>query len=368
MLMNTLKRLLVFVAKLTLGELLILTALLATISLTLLNAKAVEGWLERGEAYQNFPALVSSMMKSEDGRSVDQTAVSQAVAKAADPKTLEGLTKQLIDGTYNWLGGRVDKPDFSIDLTTVKANLIDRLGDEAVKRVAALPACPVSADFDALSSDCAPPGLSGEQVKDDVVRSLEESDQLLPQTTIKADQLKAGGQPVYLKFAAARQWFGLAKMLPFIAATLVIVDCLLILLFSGRLFNGFKSLWRFFLLAAVLLGLIGGAMLLACNRLSGGVASIGGNGGTAEDFALPIIRAMVASIALLLLLFAGSYLAFSLICLLGSILHKKSHDKKAEHQSMEYAHVDHTQPPTVQPGSEEAEPPAPPSRPTIVSG
>lgn len=147
-----------------------------------------------------------------------QDAVRQAANEAFTSELLQESTENLTDGTYNWLQGRVDKPDFRIDLTEAKRKFADTLGDLAAKRIEALPECTLSElrqmqgvtiEEAIFTIQCQPPGFDSEEAKEQVSQSVYTSDAFLEETVITADNLPTNeqGQSVFEQYSDAPDRF-----------------------------------------------------------------------------------------------------------------------------------------------------------------
>src|SRR5690606_6585385 len=102
-----------------------------------------------------------------------------------------------LDGTYNWLEGNSDKPEFMIDLADAKQRLADGLGNYAASRAASLPACTAAQSaqlsqegFDALNAPCLPPGVNPQTAAADLRNQIITSEDFLGQTSFSGDDIK----------------------------------------------------------------------------------------------------------------------------------------------------------------------------------
>jgi len=89
--------------------------------------------------------LVNQLNSSEDKQGqdmqIDKAALKSIAENALPPEFLQSSFENVIDGTFHWIEGKTDQPDFRIDLTDAKNRLADGLINYATQRTATLPAC-----------------------------------------------------------------------------------------------------------------------------------------------------------------------------------------------------------------------------------
>jgi hypothetical protein len=188
--------------------LLLLTATVMAIVIVLGNPKPLKTSLSESKVYD---ALVDNAIKSmespnkpqegqEDGISLSQPEVKQAVQNAFTPALLQGSTEQIIDGVYRWLDGKTPQPDFKIDLTNAKATLAANLSEYAVRRFNSLPACTtqqlreLNTDIDPLNVPCQVSGVSSTQISQKLNEEILNNKDFLPNPVITADNLPKNDQ------------------------------------------------------------------------------------------------------------------------------------------------------------------------------
>ncbi len=181
--------------------------------------------------------------QEENNLPLDNPEVRNAIKAAFSPGFLQTATEQIIDGTYKWLDGRTEQPDFAIDLTTAKQRLAESLGEYAVRRAQSLPVCTLqqarelqNSGIDPLNIPCVPPGFDTASLHGEVTNQINNDDQLLKNTVITADTLKDDqGKSPFEKMKQAPKAFNLAKNLPYALSGLAVLTAgSLILLHDER--------------------------------------------------------------------------------------------------------------------------------------
>jgi len=171
-----------------------------------------------------YESVVNNVIESsqaasqEEGFPINQPEVRTAIHKAFPPETIQSYSESFIDGTYNWLDGKVESPDFRIDLTPAKQKLAEGVADYAQVRYTSLPACTVTqlrqlgTDIDPFNVPCQVPGVTAASARQDVINTIVNSDQFLDQPVITAESLPkdAQGKTVFDNLAALP---GIARIL-----------------------------------------------------------------------------------------------------------------------------------------------------------
>ena len=137
----------VFIAATFLSLLLFMT-ITATATVVVITPAHIKTWLHDSNFYDTFVDNLLSQSKTlnkDSGNSsdnpLDDPGVQAAAKKALTPAVLQSTAEQIIDGITPWLEGKVSKPTFSVDLSSIKASLADNIGAYARTRYASLPLC-----------------------------------------------------------------------------------------------------------------------------------------------------------------------------------------------------------------------------------
>lgn len=305
--MNTLRKLAVglsaFILLLTLPAL----AWSHIAAATVMNRDTVKGWFESSGFYDRITETVlesaSQNLEEQSGDSlpVDDPQV-QAIAKQAfNSDFLRRSVENVLDGTYAWLEGRADRPEFAVDLSEARQQLADGLGSYAANRGASLPDCSPEqlaalqgSDFDVLTAPCLPPGVDPSIAASEVRQQLLSSEDFLSDTTISSSDLKVteNGREVPLDQAAnlqrAQDAFARARNLPYIFAVIVILATAGIIFLSTDRRAGLRRASITYVTAGVLLGItyVGLSALArwASNRTTEAVNDTSAGEALATDF------------------------------------------------------------------------------------
>jgi hypothetical protein len=133
---------------------------------------------------------------------INDPVIQEALDKALPPQFLQTSSEQAIDGIYKWVKGETAKPEFSIDLGSVKTSFTDNIVTQVQQKLSALPPCaqysaPPTSLQEVLDLTCLPRGITAETITDNVKREAANSGLFAENTAITADTLKdPQGQPV----------------------------------------------------------------------------------------------------------------------------------------------------------------------------
>ena len=213
---------------------LFLSGLIATTIFNAILAKPgnLKSWLEESKIYDaGINEVLNKAKTAPDSSTLSQPEVQKVIKQTFTPEVARSTVEQVIDGTYHWLEGRVNKPDFQVDLTSLKISLAENAGNAAVERFNSLPVCTkaqarqISSDLDPFAIPCRPPGVTAANAKQTVMDQILHNQELLKDPVLTADTIKTGdhNQPFYQQapqLPQAYQWlrkapwiFGLASLL-----------------------------------------------------------------------------------------------------------------------------------------------------------
>lgn len=210
--------------------------------------------------------------QSEDGGpSLNDPAIQTAAKKSLNPTLIQSSVENIIGGSFNWLDGKVAKPDFRIDLTEAKNNFASNVGEAARTRYLSMPVCPprtLPTSTDPFKINCQP--KAGFDINVEVAKFVEKmqtSKDFLPDTVITADTLWAdkndGSQSFFEKNKAVPGYYRLAKSLPLILVVVSLVLATLLVLSANDKLLGIRSIG----ITLLVWGLIYGVSLLAGSYL-----------------------------------------------------------------------------------------------------
>jgi len=163
--------------------------------ITVYNRGTIKGWLRHSGAYDKIADIVLDSSRKEQGGSSPLTAVPDLQKVAADsfsPAYLQENAEYILNSLYDWLEGKADKLEFSIDLTTAKAELADGVAKYVTEQAAGLPVCTSKStdSFEVINSGCLPPGMTAAQAgalaREDILTNPE----FLPDSSFSSDSIK----------------------------------------------------------------------------------------------------------------------------------------------------------------------------------
>lgn len=139
--------------------------------------------------------------------------IEQAIGAAFTPQVLQGAGDNIIDGFYNWIQGKTEKPTFNVNLLGARDQAAENVATYVAGRVASLPACSTAGLYSLYSSgaltasnyynmSCRPPSLSTQTVHDTVRSSILSSSDFANQLTVDASTMTdTSGEPLYKKLS-----------------------------------------------------------------------------------------------------------------------------------------------------------------------
>ncbi len=308
-----------------LAFLILASVILMSLNLAFHTPQKPKQWIQKSNIYSHaVNALIDQVSKdttsSNTGLSMSQPEVQTAFKKAVTPQFLQSTAESVIDGSYEWLQGKVAKPSYDIDLTPVKTAFADALEAEARNRLATLPVCsyynlPTTAD--PFSVTCNPPSAITNQQIAQLRSDILSGNGFIVPTAITADTTSLGTDtssktsttdPSTAPDKPAQPWYKNAQQLPFLYALASWgpwVTAVLALLVAVGLFFAAKTK-RFgtriisssVLSAGLLLGLSAGVALFVSHQFGDKVAQSADTTSTnLQQPMIAILRSAVSYIA-----------------------------------------------------------------------
>lgn len=194
-------------------------------------------------------------------KSLDSKVAQDAMRKVVTPQRLRGYAEQVVEGTYNWLEGDTDKPDYAVDLSTIKKDLGVSVGDSAVQHLQELPVCTQQQlrklnpnDVDPFALPCRPPGINLKAERQKLINQVIKGDGALQDTEITADDtISESGQTPFEKLAFIPTIFQWSKVLPWILGILAVVSATGVVFIQNDRRTGIKSVAKPLLATGLLL-------------------------------------------------------------------------------------------------------------------
>lgn len=193
--MNFLKKLLYQGTGAVFKLLLLLVPIVFALAIVLGTPKNIETALKESRVYDQIVSVIidNSKKNVNDGNTqkvLEQPEIQAAAEKAFNPGVLQGAAENFLDGMYAWLQGKTTEPQFSIDLTAPKNELVQNVADYAKKRADSLPVCTVqqlrllNTGMDLLSIPCVPPGTNTQALADQFAQDFQSGADFLDKPVI----------------------------------------------------------------------------------------------------------------------------------------------------------------------------------------
>ncbi len=130
------------------------------------------------------------------GISLSSPAIKTAAENTITPAYLQQNTEKVLDSVYAWLDGKTATPDFSIDVSSIKATFAAEAGKAAVAQATSLPKCTTIqsiSSFDPFNATCLPAGVTPAQAGAIVQNDIASGQGFLKDPVITADNVKYNG-------------------------------------------------------------------------------------------------------------------------------------------------------------------------------
>ena len=341
-----------------------------------------------GKQSNSQPGQQASGNNGGQGLPIDQPGLREAAKTAITPTFLQSTAEQIIDGIYGWLGGKTAQPQFSIDISTVKQQFTQAMGDYAVNRAKGLPACtPQQArDLavskpDPLSIPCLPTGFDVNSLRAQVADQVNKNtgNSILQNNTITADNLPKNDQgqnPVQQitdKASKLPQIFHWFKLAPWILGGLALLLAAFVLLLADERRLGLKSVaWSFISIGAILMLEVIVTTIIA-NKLtgpSGPLAKKFNGGNVLQQPLISTFHSLGQSVNGKLLIFGIIYLVLGIgtLIILRTTKNEGSKSAVKTEKSSESKTEMATPAGSPEPAQKPAETPKPKPKPTKIQG
>lgn len=123
-----------------------------------------------------FYTAIGDTIKTEAVGGSDSTdpLITAALQAAVSGDNLQNTLEPLVDGTYSWLSGDTQQPQFNLAVEPLKADFQETLTASLTARAASLPACTTAAPAgeDIFTYSCIPPGTDVNAVINDAVTKI----------------------------------------------------------------------------------------------------------------------------------------------------------------------------------------------------
>ncbi len=210
--------------------------------------------LQKGKVYEvvadGLAKNVSAEPLAEQHIRIDQKTVQNAAEAAITSELVQENSEKIIDGTYSWLDGTTQTPDFTLDTKKIQQQMSTNLANAAVTRVQKLPPCTPEQvqtmrpnTLDPFSLPCQPPGFSAATIRKQLARDLASQGGLLQSDPIESGDITTpDGQNVFTQANRIPGMFQLGQKLPWIFGFLAIISAAIVMYFAEPRLRGVKSL------------------------------------------------------------------------------------------------------------------------------
>jgi protein-S-isoprenylcysteine O-methyltransferase Ste14 len=306
-----------------------------------------------------------------DGVSFLDPVIKSSAEESFSPQVIQSSSEKVIDGIYNWLGGKSDQPDFHIDLSGTKNDFAEKVGAATKAKAEKLPVCTsIPTTTDPLKATCLPPGVTptqaGEQAKNEVLNAKG----FLEHPDITASSIKsADGQNVFQtgKLKKAPSYYQLSTKVPYILATLTLVAILAVVFLSSSRRKGLRH-------AGFTVALVGAFMLAFAwgfNRAvtQNVIPQINSDNKVFESSIRILASDVSHSIDQNYWIFGIAYFSLGLVLVLVTFLGRKGTGKKAATPAMSEQSTEHNAQPKATPKPTQRPSSKPPTkRPPMIQG
>lgn len=323
--MSFFKRLLYYMTSSVFRLLLLVVPVFFAITMVFSNPETVQGALKQSGAYDKIVDIVldSSSEQNNDATAqqlLNDPEIRDIAKQAFSPDLLERSSNDFVQGIYDWLNGQTEQLQFSVDLSSAKTTLTEKLSSYAEERAASLPVCTlaqvqtVDLSGNLLSLPCLPPGITASQIGTQFSSQLLNDADILDQPIITnqtiADQ--NNGKPLTADVQNLPDAYQTVQTLKWILlGALLILGLLLILARRDRRAGVRHVAWALVSVAAFLV-----IALLAYWFVFDKVSSENTNGDIAQSLALEGAIFILSSINTIIAWFAASYALIGIAALL----------------------------------------------------
>lgn len=238
---------------------LLFTASTTVAQKTVGHPETIKSWLAKSSIYdRTVDTIIDNAPKEEGGLPLNHPDLRKIANKVFSPQVLQNGFESIIDGTYHWMQGKVDKPDFRLDLTAVIESFKTETTNYLRQRLNSLPNCPgrqVPDDTNPFAMACKPRGLDVEKELQKFNSELSKQEQL-SKPIITVDNLQEPGKPAFFESKDAMQLMDTYKFIswaPFFFGTLSALLAVALWFLSADKRHALKTLGRIFAVTAVLI-------------------------------------------------------------------------------------------------------------------
>jgi len=220
----------------------------------LTNRQAIKGWLESPQLDEIIvDALGDSLAGGKSSGAVDTGALTRAAKTVITPDYIGAKLSPAVDGVYDWLERKTDKPEFEILLSDKFTAVAEAISKPLASELNKLPACPAdyrapAGEFNLLQASCIPPGA-------DVNALVEDFKTQFMHSAAEGGDIKITGDSLGLTPGAYREvptLYGYFKILPFLMLGLALGFAGLAIALDDSKYRGVKRVAQSFIAAGLM--------------------------------------------------------------------------------------------------------------------
>lgn len=227
--MNGLKKFGLGISVALFGPLFLLSVFSIAFNRTLGDQEYTKQVIESAGFYSSVGETIKSQAVGEAGT---DPIIESALNSAVSGENLQNTLEPLLDGTYGWLSGETQQPEFSLAIEPIKANFQESLRAGLQARASSLPTCASYGQLqgeDIFTYTCIPPGTDVNATINDAVTRITNnasvfSDEVVADGTVSTEEAQDLGindptqnlpntLPQLYQFLAKGQWFFIAGAL-----------------------------------------------------------------------------------------------------------------------------------------------------------
>ncbi|MCE7936419.1 hypothetical protein DYH10_01315 [Candidatus Saccharibacteria bacterium CPR2] len=233
------------------------------------NRETLKNWLEKSSLYENivedFFELTQSAPQNNESRESNKSSPLESSTDKGPLKREELLAilkqtyneeflrsgaHEILDGTYDWLEKKAEKPVYEVSLGEKAPELASKLGGELKLRLAKLPECSYAElialeekGFDPLQATCVPAGYDLNKQIDEYAAKYAQEDSFLYDATLSSNNLSMSKDVL----EGLPSMFGLLNTLLFVLPLFLVIFTGLYVLTSTKRLESLERLGtRFF--------------------------------------------------------------------------------------------------------------------------
>lgn len=228
--------------------LLLFMTVFTTAAVVVFKPSNLKQWLNKSEVYDTIVhAVLEENRKLQQGTGDESIPINdpkiQAIAEQAfSPQFLQDSAEKVIDGVDAWLAGDSEIPEFAVNIGQAKKAFAQGIGDYAISRYEALPACKPGQEpksMEIFEINCRPAGYNPKPAIEKAVYDLQNNKDFLPDETLTFNSLDKNNE-LKQNIDAVPRWYQRGRWAPLILGIITIVAILGVIFLSPSRRQGLK--------------------------------------------------------------------------------------------------------------------------------